>query len=71
MTIKAYIHENLSTLLFETKALYIKVNATNFAKAVLNNIREQEQEWNDSFNADDKTIKDIAKRYYTVYVASR
>ncbi len=69
MNIHAYIHDNKSTMIESTKVLYGKLNKTNFAKAVLNNIREQEQEWNETVTESDEHILNVARTYYNQYIA--
>lgn len=68
MDIKEYIYDNRSLLISETKALFDTLNKGNFAKAVVNNIREQSQEWNEPVPESDKEIKALATRYYREYI---
>lgn len=69
MNIHAYIHDNKSTLISETKTLFDTLNAKNFAKAVVNNINEQSQEWNEPVTESDELISDVAIAYYNQYIA--
>jgi hypothetical protein len=65
--VKAYIHDNKSTLISDTIALFDVVNETTFANATVNNINEQSREWNESFIPSDDEISNIARRYYNEY----
>lgn len=69
MNIHAYIHDNKSTLIAETKTLFHVVSCENFAKAVVNNINEQSQEWNEPVTESDELISDVAVAYYNQYIA--
>ena len=69
MNIKAYIHDNKSTLISETKTLFDVINDENFAKAVVNNINEQSQEWSEPVTESDDIIGEVAKKYYQQYIA--
>lgn len=69
MNIHAYIHDNKSTLISETKTLFDTLNENNFANAVVNNINEQSVEWNEPVTESDELIRDVAKKYYKQYIA--
>lgn len=68
MNIHAYTHDNKNLLIEETEARFETINADNFAKAVLMNIEENAQEWNEEVTDSDEVILKIAKRYFEEYI---
>lgn len=67
--LRTYINDNKSTLISEAKTLFNVLNETTFSKAVVNNIKEQSQEWSESVIVTDETIKAVATRYYRESIA--